>query len=128
MSLDAEKGLSLNPINSSQLIQQEKGYMQIKNILVGMLLSICPGVSGIASALVINTSYNLGQGLNGVALLDDGSVNIANGDHVELRVNFLDNKALNIKAGGEYIIGWLYAGDNGSSFMIDNIEIEYLEC
>lgn len=100
--------------------------MQIKNILVGMVLSIGLGVSGVTSALVINTSYDLNQGLNGVASLDDGVVNIANGDHVDLTVNFLDNKALNIKDGGEYFMGWLYAGDNNSSFTIENVVFELL--
>lgn len=100
--------------------------MQIKNVLVGMVLSIGLGVSGVASALVINTSYDLDQGLHAIAALDDGSVNIANGDHVDLTVNFLDNKALNIKAGGEYFMGWLYAGDNNSSFTIDNVVFELL--
>lgn len=100
--------------------------MRIKNVLMGLMLSVGFGISWGASAVIINTTYDLNNGLGGTQALDDGAVNIANGDHVGLTVNFADNKALNIKDGGEYLYGWLLAGDNESSFTIENIVFELL--
>lgn len=82
-----------------------------------------------ASPITIDTTYDLRNGLFSSSRLDDGSVAIANGDHVVLTVGFLNNLVLTlgdtIGDGSEYFSGWLAAGDNASSFTIDNSTIEF---
>lgn len=82
--------------------------------------------AGQANAVVIETTYDLSNGMSYIDLLDNGPVSIQNGEYVDLTVNFTDSMALTIADGGELFAGWLAAGDNNSSFDIQNATIEFL--
>lgn len=79
-----------------------------------------------AVPVTINTTYDLNDGFSSFPPLDGAPVSIANGDHVDLTVAFTGNLALTIADGNEGFRGWLFAGDNLSSFTINNSSIEFL--
>lgn len=78
-----------------------------------------------ASAVIINTTYDLNNGFGGITPLDNGQVTIASNDHVELNVTFTSGRMLTIGDGAEWFSGWLASTDNNSSFTIDNASIEF---
>ncbi|SFE27316.1 PEP-CTERM sorting domain-containing protein [Nitrosomonas sp. Nm166] len=102
--------------------------MQIKQILISVVagLSLLFATQASSSAVIINTTYDLiREGLNATEPFNNGTATIANGDHVELNVSFANNASLTMGDGNEVFRGWLSAGDNDSSFTINNATIEF---
>lgn len=98
----------------------------MKKLTIAFLaLCFIPTISH-AALIDIDTTYDLNSGLSSFTNLDNGPVSIADGDNVDLTVDFSNDLALTIEDGGEVLRGWLYAADNLSSFSLDNIVFELL--
>lgn len=87
--------------------------------------------AGIANAVTvkIDTTYDLGAlGMWNISPLDNGPVNIAEGDHVIFTVTFRDNLALTVRDYGdvEDFFAMVVGHDNESSFTINNARILFL--
>ena len=91
-----------------------------------LLAALAAGVFSAQAAVVpVSATWDLNNTVISPAL--DATVSIANGDHVVFTVDFLGNQALNFVAGGEFLLTALAAGDDLSSFTINNITLELLE-
>ncbi len=101
--------------------------MHYKQIFLNTTTALCLFFATQANAVIIDTTYDLSNGLAGISMLDNGVVTIANNDHVELNVSFANNQALTIGDGGESFIGWLgVAGNTNTPYLINNATIEFL--
>lgn len=83
------------------------------------------GVVASAGAAVVSvgTTWNVNQAFSFPAL--NAAVSIANGDHVVYTVDFLGSQKLTLGAGGGLWTA-LSAGDNDSTFTIQNITLDLL--
>lgn len=75
-----------------------------------------------AAVIHVDATWDLSNGNSSLA----APVSIANGDHVVYKVDFAGNQALKIGDGGESLYTWLSAGDNSSSFTINNVSLDLL--
>lgn len=102
--------------------------IQKKNLALALALALGT-VAGAAQAALVTTSrtWDLSNGLganNG--LLSGGPVSVANGDHVIYTVDFKGNQVLTIADGQELLWTALEAGDNNSSYTIQNVHLDFL--
>lgn len=86
-------------------------------------------VAGVFSAQAATVQVSATWDLNNIDISPalDATVSIANGDHVVFTVNFLGNQALNFVDGSQFLSTALAAGDDLSTFTINNITLDLLE-
>ncbi|MFL0796250.1 MAG: PEP-CTERM sorting domain-containing protein [Cellvibrionaceae bacterium] len=101
----------------------------LRSAYLTLTLLATTAMTSIANAGIvdIDTTYDLTSSSTS-ASLDNGPVSIANGDTVDFTVTFDNNQAFTMldNSSSEYFTGWLLAGDNDSSFSIENISLEFL--
>jgi hypothetical protein len=88
-------------------------------MLTGLLAT-----AGVAQAAIVQVNATWDVTRSSAYFGLDAPVSIATGDHVIYTVDFAGNQTLNFVDGSERLSTWLAAGDNNSSFTINNISLD----
>ncbi|MGM9484428.1 hypothetical protein ACS5PN_24750 [Roseateles sp. NT4] len=102
--------------------------IQTKNLALAVALAL-GSLAGAAQAALVTTSrtWDLSNGQAGNnGPLNGGPVSVASGDHVVYTVDFTGNQVLTIADGHELLWTALEAGDNNSSYTIQNVHLDFL--